>query len=438
MSCAQCASTRNLSFACGTASDAVLAQFACAGCCGQRFKRGPRPSAFATGNDGGGEGEGAALAASGDGVGARARFVVEHAGWLAGASEECEQVLGAFTALQGAALFELKRAVDGVLGLHALVHEACGAHAREVLLAHFARCAEQHCGSNSGGEPAHTVVLCDIDDTLWAALHDASYPHGVPYPGCVCFLTELQSSISAADGASGGSAADHSALHAATFLTARPAFLRHPTVRALREATAAKDGAECSSSSSASASCSSLSHSALVMGSALSCLSQDAMLAQKLRRYREVRRLYPEARLIFLGDNGQADALLGERLLAEDGELRACGAPCAHVLIHDVLPSLARDDVGHKTHRTCAMGSGVVTFRTYAGAAHAARAAGLLSAEGLERVAFAVAREIREVPFATERVRQTQQTAVLKDVSVVLQDLPAETALRCMEAIQLM
>ena len=42
------------------------------------------------------------------------------------------------------------------------------------------------------------------------------------------------------------------------------------------------------------------------------------------------------------------------------------------------------------------------------------------------------------MPFGSERVRQSQQTAVLKDVSVVMQDMPSETALRCMEAIQLM
>ena len=51
-----------------------------------------------------------------------------------------------------------------------------------------------------------------------------------------------------------------------------------------------------------------------------------------------------------------------------------------------------------------------------------ARLAGLLSADGLERVAFAVAEEIRSVPFGSERVRQSQQTAVLKDVSAVMQD----------------
>ena len=80
-----------------------------------------------------------------------------------------------------------------------------------------------------------------------------------------------------------------------------------------------------------------------------------------------------------------------------------------------------------------------LSFRTYAGAAHAARLAGLLSADGLERVAFAVAEEIRSVPF--ERAR----AAVAADCrsegrvdAVVMQDMPSETALHCMEAIQLM
>jgi hypothetical protein len=149
------------------------------GCCGgQRFKRGPNPtSAFGAGTESEAEGEGSALAASGSGVGARARFIVEHAGWLATKCPQCEAVLGAFTALEGPALFELKRAVDGLRpGLHALVYGgACGAHAREVLLAHFRRSAER-CGGGGGGgggagvgaagtAASHTVVLCDIDDS---------------------------------------------------------------------------------------------------------------------------------------------------------------------------------------------------------------------------------------------------------------------------------
>jgi hypothetical protein len=257
----------------------------------------------------------------------------------------------------------------------------------------------------------------------------------VPYPGCRAFLQELQSvatvtavpskggGSSGGDGGGGGeggtsaNVADHSALHEATFLTARPPCLRRSTQRALAGAGIAR--------------------CALVVGSACALGRHGAMLAHKYARYEEVRALYAEARIVFLGDNGQADALLGERILESDEGLRAAGAPPPCVLIHDVLPSLlARDDVGHKTHRVCERGT--LSFRTYAGAAHAARLAGLLSADGLERVAFAVAEEIRSVPFGSERARQSQQTAVLKDVSVVMQDMPSETALRCMEAIQLM
>ena len=220
------------------------------------------------------------------------------------------------------------------------------------------------------------------------------------------------------EGGTSANVADHSALHEATFLTARPPCLRRSTQRALAGAGIAR--------------------CALVVGSACALGRHGAMLAHKYARYEEIRGLYAEARIVFLGDNGQADALLGERILESDEGLRAAGAPPPCVLIHDVLPSLlARDDVGHRTHRVCG-GRGALSFRTYAGAAHAARLAGLLSADGLERVAFAVAEEIRSVPFGSERVRQSQQTAVLKDVSVVMQDMPSETALRCMEAIQLM
>ena len=428
----------------------------CSDCasCATPFRRRARPTAYE------GESESASLlggtgtvTSSSSAAESRARYVTQHAAWLGVDGPECDFVCDAIMAVEGPALFELKRAIDGMLGLHTLLYVAATARAREMILSHFWRQAEADADASAGIKsgpvvrPAHTVVLSDIDDTFHATLHDTACPPGVPYPGALAFLTELQAApdVEAEGGLGGGTAAaaevskrvrtnrhDWSALHSATFLTARPACLRRQTIGALRRA-----GAQ---------------NAALLMGSLSHTLTHGLMATKKLETYRSFRSLYPEARVVFLGDNGQADVALARELLQLDHDMRvgldgqcsedsSTGKCSAHVnrllvLIHDITPRIARDDIGHKTHRVNQ--DSMLLFRTYAGAAHAAWQAGALSQSSLERVTFACAEQIRTMPFTTERARQAEQTSVLKDVSVVLKDLDPEKAIRCMQAIQLM
>ena len=97
------------------------------------------------------------------------------------------------------------------------------------------------------------------------------------------------------------------------------------------------------------------------------------MAARKIANIAHYRQLFPEYRLVFIGDSGQGDVTVGE-LVRE----RFAGFVDA-VLIHDVVdtPAAVRAERAER---------GIATFDTYLGAALLLRRAGLISAAAVARV----------------------------------------------------
>jgi hypothetical protein len=63
-------------------------------------------------------------------------------------------------------------------------------------------------------------------------------------------------------------------------------------------------------------------------------VSSEAVADIKYEKFKQYRALFPEYKLLFIGDNGQGDLIAGHKMLAAD--------PKAHVFIHNILK--------HKTH----------------------------------------------------------------------------------------
>jgi len=109
----------------------------------------------------------------------------------------------------------------------------------------------------------------------------------------------------------------------------------------------------------------------VLCGTMLHAASHSSIAAKKIENAERTLLLFPEAKFIFLGDSGQADAAVGTHLLLEHPEV-VKGA-----FIHNVTPDSDRTGDGRsKDHHRAA---GVSFFDSYAGAALEAHAAGLMT-----------------------------------------------------------
>lgn len=193
-------------------------------------------------------------------------------------------------------------------------------------------------------------VLSDIDDTVICSLHDRRFPKGITYPGVLALWEALDQ----------GPHANPRTLGDLTFLTARPAdllgWVEDRTRRRLRA--------------------SGVGTSSMMTGSVLHLLTHGAMANKKIKNVRHYHQLYPEYRLVFIGDSGQGDVLVGQRLRTEfAGTVDA-------VLIHDVVSTDGATRAEYASQ-------GIVFFDTYVGAANVARQLGLVSAAALAAVVSA-------------------------------------------------
>lgn len=117
-------------------------------------------------------------------------------------------------------------------------------------------------------------------------------------------------------------------------------------------------------------------------GSFLNLHTKAAIAERKRENFHRDRLLFPECRMVFCGDSGQADPQVG--LDAR----RRYGDHVVAVFIHDVV------GVDADTRRAWA-DEGVFAVDTWDEAARLARRLDLVSAEGLAEVERAVARDIR-------------------------------------------
>lgn len=253
---------------------------------------------------------------------------------------------------------------------------------RDRVLAHFAAEAQ-------GRIIKDPKILSDIDDTVFCKLHDHRWPRGMIYPGVLSLFEALDR----------GGDDDPFDLGDLTFVTARPADA-WGLVETWSRATLHRAG---------------VSRLSVLSGSFRALLTKDAMATRKLENIARYRRLFPEYQLVFLGDSGQGDVLVGERLIQVEA------AAVRLVLIHDVVntPEEVRAEYAAK---------GIYFHDTYVGAAAVAYEHGLISRDGLLAVA-------KEAVAGEERTRweniaqRTQMRAFLDRDLARLEDLADPPAL---------
>ncbi|MCB9645828.1 MAG: DUF2183 domain-containing protein [Deltaproteobacteria bacterium] len=274
-----------------------------------------------------------------------------------------------FLASAGADLTALKNRVDA--GDHndmvQLIHDDIDeADIRASLLAHFAAQA----GPRPGPE---NKVLSDIDDTLKASINDKRYPKGTVYPGVRQLYLELD-----LGGAGAGRVGDLG------FLTARPEI--EGLAEDLWTRQTLKDAG--------------LGHVTILSGDLAHAFDHDAMAEKKAENFRAYHGVFPEYGVVFIGDSGQGDEAAGRAMLA--------GAPdhVRGVFIHDLDGTKPKD-----------AGGDVIFFDTYVGAAVQAHARGLISDQGLARVAAVALQEQEAVPFKTDAQREHAQALLQADLA---------------------
>lgn len=242
------------------------------------------------------------------------------------------------------------------LTLHLLVFKTLPPAPRASLLRHFAAGA-----AAASGPPARpNIVAVDIDDTLHPYLFDQSSAAGEPYPGVLDCLAAL---VAGPQGGTPGRLA---------VITARPGLARSYTRAAMRKLG--------------------LGHATVYTGTLTALVSTDSMAARKLQNFDRLRQLWPEGRLVWVGDMGQGDCLAGQQLLAQP-----CHADCPPplVLMHDIVLRGAK-----QVPSTCLAKrrqlarTGVFVFDSYIDAAVVAVQAGAADPRCLLPLALAALRRV--------------------------------------------
>lgn len=228
--------------------------------------------------------------------------------------------------------------------LEHVVYERLSPADRKAVLAHIA--------AEAASDPSHDLrILCDIDDTVKAMLHDDRYPRGTVYPGVIELLRALDA----------GRAAEPSRPGDLTFVTARPEGPRGLIEQYTRNGLAGLG----------------LPPHAVLGGSFLNLFTKSSIKARKLQNFERERSLFPECRFVFLGDSGQADAQVGAEMLRRGPEF------VVTVLIHEVVPV-----TGAK--RAALEEAGVRFHESYDRAATIALELGLIDRAGRDAVVRAV------------------------------------------------
>ena len=286
-----------------------------------------------------------------------------------------EVVTDVLTSLEGGPFHDLKYRLNATRDHHDLEHlvfDDLDDDLRERLLRHFAEQA-------SVDPTSDLRVLCDIDDTLKCAIHDDRFPRGTLYPGIVELLHALDD----------GAAEEPNRAGDLTFVTARPG-----GPRGLVEQYTRNNLAELG-----------LPPHSVLGGSLLNLHTKTVMAERKLQNMRRDRQLFPECRMVFIGDSGQADGQVGAQMYGEDPD------HIVGTLLHNVTDLTAQE-------REAYAEQGVHVFDTYAGAAAHALGLGLIRADQAQAVVEATRRGL-EVVELTEAQRDRLERALAADASAV-------------------
>lgn len=222
-------------------------------------------------------------------------------------------------------------------------------------------------------------VLSDIDDTVFARLHDNRYPGKTRYPGVLAFFAALNH-------AAGKEGAESNI----TFVTARPGLIGGLvawwTRRTLRKAGILKP--------------------TILTGSLLALLSKSRMAERKIHNIRQYHQVFPEYGLVFVGDSGQGDMVVGELMREEFPEaVRA-------ILIHDINETaLAQPDVSDAR--------GIELFDSYVAAAALAWKHGLITHQQAVEVGNAAVKELRGMTLMSPTMRRQRLQEHIHDLQTL-------------------
>ncbi|WP_223633046.1 phosphatase domain-containing protein [Corallococcus sp. EGB] len=256
--------------------------------------------------------------------------------------------------------------------LHKLVFDDVDDRAvRAELLAHFQREAQAF----PSGE---NKVLSDIDDTFFVNWVDKRYPPKTVYPGVLAFYQELDRGPGIIPGRAGD----------LVFVSARPqdplGLIENATLESLRERG--------------------VPLAVMLSGSFFYLVGNTRIAHKKFENFEQYARLFPEYGFVFVGDSGQGDVEFGARMR------EALPQAVRAVFIHDVVatPQDTRD-AWRERH--------VFFFDTYVGAAVDAFHAGVVSRDGVDRVAAAARESLAVIAFPSEAQRQAREAELTRDLA---------------------
>lgn len=229
-----------------------------------------------------------------------------------------------------------------------------------------------------GVEATEAKVLSDIDDTVFCKLHDKRYPKGTLYPGVLAFQEALDM----------GPHDDPKSIGDLTFVTARPMDFFGLVENHSRESLKKAGVADLS----------------VLSGSLFSLVSLDSMAGKKLENIEHYVQLYPEYRMTFMGDSGQGDVQVGERLWQEHADAMDA------VFIHDVVGTDEEVRAAHAEHR-------VWFHDTYVGAASKALELGLISQTGWRKVVGEAQQALDTIPWESDAQEQRIRQLVERDLA---------------------
>ncbi|QSQ26577.1 DUF2183 domain-containing protein [Pyxidicoccus parkwayensis] len=241
---------------------------------------------------------------------------------------------------------------------------------REDILAHIRHEAE----AAPSGE---NKVLSDIDDTFYANLKDRRYPSKTVYPGVIGFYAELDRGPGIMPGRDGD----------LTFVTARPndalGVVEDMTLETLRERGVPPP--------------------AVLSGSFANLVGNSRIADKKFDNFTRYLRLFPEYGFVFVGDSGQGDVEFGERMLA------AAPHSVHAVFIHDVVDTPEATRQGWREKR-------IFFFDTYVGAAVEAFHVGVISRDGVARIACAAQESMAGIAFDSPGQREARLFELERDL----------------------
>ncbi len=242
---------------------------------------------------------------------------------------------------------------------------------REAILNHIA--AEGASLGNVG-----VKVLSDIDDTIYASLHDESFPKDSLYPG----VREL-----------------YKQLGNLTFLTARP-FTRIGYYEA--ETHQLLDRME-------------FIERSLLMGSLSALLTPELMGRKKALNFNIYEKLFPEFRFIFFGDSGQGDILTAT--LIQKSHLERVSSALIHDIRIDGALGNPKISMTERTAHSSSTVAPIFIYDTYVGAATRLFTQGLLSKEQLRLVMTAAGKDLEAISFENDSVKVARQAELAADLA---------------------